>query len=139
MGIYAAFASCCCSDDDDDDELRRRSDSMSDDEPFDPMQPFTFWVAIQMMTSIIDLLSDLLYVMTSDFYSPYLRIAGWIFIFFQLIPDWFVFLQLIPDRGDVEWYPIRRKWSDQSHVLERCIFIAFHTVISTVVFMVMTS
>jgi len=141
--IYAVFAACCCVDDGDDDdddlELRRRSESMSDSEPFDPMQPFTFWIAIQMITSIIDLWSDLLYVMTSDFYSPYLRIAGWIFIFFQLIPDWFVFLQLLPDRGDVEWYPIRRKWSNQSHVLERCILVSFHTVISTVFFVVMTS
>ena len=111
------------------------------DDSFDPMHPFTLWVAIQMITSILDLVSDILYVFTSNFYSPYLRIAGWIFIFFQLIPDWFVFTQILmdPDRGQIEWYPIRRKWSDQSHVLERSIFMIFHTVISTVFSVLMTS
>ena len=43
------------------------------------------------------------------------------------------------DRGQIEWYPIRRKWSDQSHVLERSIFMIFHVIISTVFFVLMTS
>ena len=43
------------------------------------------------------------------------------------------------DRGQIESYPIRRKWPNQSHVLERSIFMIFHTVISTVLFVLMTS
>ena len=49
---------------------------------FNPHQSFTIWVAIQMITSFLDLWSDILYVFLSDFYSPYLKIACWgIYIF----------------------------------------------------------
>ena len=119
-------------------EIRHRSESIND-EAFDPKQPFSLWIAIQIITSILDLCSDILYVSTQWFYSPYLHIAGWIFIFFQLIPDWFVFLQIMADQGDIRWYPVRRKWSGHSNVLECSLFVIIHSVVSTLMFAVTTS
>ena len=115
-----------------------------DDEVFNPYQPFTIWVAIQMITSFMDLWSDILYVLLSDFYSPYLKIACWIFIFFQLIPDFFVLLQIVsdPERYDdsdnnqIIWFPIRKKWAEHSHVLERTIFVIIFSIVSVALFIV---
>eukprot|EP01083_Nonionella_stella_P068883 183211_1 len=123
-------------------------DEWSDDdhemEPFNPAQPFTIWIAIQIITSLLDLSSDILYVLLSQFYSPYLQIACWIFIFFQLIPDFFVLLQIVsdPDRygddideeNEIIWFPIRHKYKKQSHVLERNILIVLNIIISTIIF-----
>jgi len=128
--------------DDEDDE---------DDGLFDPFQPFTIWVAIQIITSFLDLWSDILYVLISDFYSPYLRIACWIFIFFQLLPDFFVLLQIItnPERysgaeydeddkesQEIVWFPIRRRWQSNSNVLERTIVVFLYSMWSIIMFVV---
>mmetsp|Transcript_15115 Transcript_15115/g.22882 ORF Transcript_15115/g.22882 Transcript_15115/m.22882 type:complete len:524 (-) Transcript_15115:147-1718(-) len=124
-------------DDDDDDE--------DDDVPFEPHQPFTIWVAIQMITSFLDLWSDILYAVLNPFYSPYLRIACWVFIFFQLVPDFFILLQIVSDRAqygadtkkrqpEVVWFPMRKKWNNHTHVLERNLLVALYNAYAIVMF-----
>eukprot|EP01084_Bolivina_argentea_P169593 293981_1 len=127
--------------DNDDDEI----------EPFNPHQPFTMWVGIQIITSFLDLCSDILYVLVSDFYSPYLKIACWIFIFFQLIPDYFVLLQIISDHDRYEytdthdknnqiiWFPVRQKWTNKKHILERTIFVTLHIIFSIIMFIIVAT
>ena len=90
-------------------------DEMADNiETFDALQPLTIWTSIQIIVSLLNLWSDICYALLSDFYSPYLQIACWIFIFFQLIPDFFVLLQIISDpqryaeNEQIIWFPSRR-------------------------------
>ena len=75
------------------------------------------------------------------------------FVFFQLIPDFFVLLQIVSDshrfdddeheksesEEEIIWFPMRRKWSNQSNILERTILVGLYNMYSLVMFIVIGS